>query len=123
MQSNLTHLEQREWNNCLVGTLETWSLADVVLWLHQTNRTALVRVGTGLNAGVLFFRSGQLYRCEWGMLNGEAALVALLSLRQGSFSLMQRDPPDALANIHRGTGELLLQIAVAQDHAARRVVA
>lgn len=113
------------WDSCLIGDLETWPLAELLLWLHQTGRTAMVRVGTGLRAGVLFFRSGQLFRCEWGPLAGEDALVALLDAAQGTFQLIQRDIPEARPNIGRPTAEVLFQCAVAtdersRDHAAAR---
>ncbi len=121
MQSLAQGVNERDWNSCLVGTLETWPLPDVVLWLHQTRRTAMVRIGVGVNAGVLFFKYGQLYRAEWGHLGGELALMALFEVKQGSFSLIQRDPPDAQPNISRSTGELLLQIAVAKDERGRHL--
>ncbi|MEE8409929.1 MAG: DUF4388 domain-containing protein [Myxococcota bacterium] len=130
MQTNIEHLEhlehlgspghgQQQWENCLVGSLETWPLADVILWLHQGGRSAMVRVGVGINAGVLFFVNGHLFRAEWGHLKGEQALIALLGLTHGAFTLIQRQPPDARPNIIRPTAELLLQLAVAQDERSR----
>jgi hypothetical protein len=106
-------------DNCLVGTLDTWPLSDIVMWLHQSRRTAMLRVGAGLSAGVLFFKEGELFRCEWGPLGGEQALIALLGVRRASFSLIQREPPEARPNIHRHTPELLLQLAVAMDERHR----
>ena len=103
----------------LVGTLETWPLVDIILWANQSHRTGMLRIGLGLNAGVIFFREGEAYRVEWGGLTGEQALLALLSIRTGSFSLTQRDPPLASANIRRPTAELLLQLAVSQDEGNR----
>ncbi len=47
----------------LMGALETWPLVDIILWLYQTRRSAMLRVGLGLGAGVLFFREGNLFRC------------------------------------------------------------
>jgi hypothetical protein len=121
MQSNATSERRthQHWDNCLVGTLETWPLADVVLWLHQTQRTGMVRVGSGIDAAVLFFKHGQLYRVEWGALAGEQALISLLGLARGTFTLIQREPPAARPNVARPTAELLLQLAVAQDERNR----
>ena len=103
----------------LVGTLETWPLVDILLWANQSRRTGMLRIGIGLQAGVLFFRDGDLYRAEWGGLMGEQALQALLAVTHGAFSLTQREPPLATANIRRKTAEILLQLAVSQDEAAR----
>ncbi len=111
--------DESMWDGCLVGTLETWPLSDIILWLHQSQRTGMLRLGTGLDAGVLFFRDGWLYRCEWGQLIGEQALFALLDLKRGSFSLMQREPPDARPNIQRPTAELLFNLTVALDEQRR----
>ena len=77
----------------LVGTLETWPLVDIILWANQSHRTGMLRVGVGLNAGILFFKDGDLFRVELGGLGGEQALLALLSIPDGSFSLTNRDPP------------------------------
>lgn len=118
MTSNVA-LDTNAWDGCLVGTLETWPLADIILWLHQTRRSAMVRIGAGVGAGVLFFRDGNLVRCEWGDAAGEAALLALLALRAGAFSLSQRQPPDAAPNISRPTAELLFHLTVAQDERNR----
>ena len=103
----------------LVGTLETWPLVDIMTWANQSHRTGMLRIGLGLNAGVIFFREGEAYRVEWGGLTGERALLALMSVRAGSFSLTQRDPPFATANVRRPTAEILLQLAVAQDERTR----
>jgi len=110
---------RESWDSCLVGSLETWPLADLLLWLHQSGRTAMIRLGSGLEAGVLFFREGYLFRCEWGPLAGEEALVSLLGLKRGAFQIIQRDIPDARPNIGRPTAEVLLQCAVAADERAR----
>jgi hypothetical protein len=120
MSSNvaLDHSAQ-SWDGCLVGTLETWPLTDIIMWLHQTQRSGMVRIGVGMGAGVLFFKHGDLYRCEWGELIGEEALLSLLGLREGAFSLIQRDPPDASPNIRQPTAELLFQLTVARDERNR----
>jgi hypothetical protein len=108
------------WDTCLIGSLDVWPLPDLLLWLHQTQRTAMVRVGTGLSAGVIFFNRGHMFRCEWGKLQGEQALMGLLVLREGSFSLIQRGIPEARPNIVRPTAEVLFQCAVAIDGQARQ---
>jgi len=121
MQTQQTQSDAKaeRWTNCLVGTLETWPLSDIILWLHQSRKTAMLRVGLDIRAGVLFFSNGELYRVEWRQRSGEEALIGLLNLTAGPFSLIQRAPPYAQPNIRRPTSELLLQIAVAQDERAR----
>lgn len=100
---------------CLVGTLETWPLSDLLLWLNKTGRTAMVRVGVGLEAGVIFVSNGLAFRCEWGRYSGQEALFGLLSLDHGVFSLIQRDVPRPRPNIFVPTEHLLLQFAVYSD--------
>ena len=117
MTPNMTQQAQSE--TCLVGQLETWNLAEVLMWLHENQRTAMVRVGIGLEAGVLFVSHGQLYRAEWGRFFGEQALYGLLSLPSGSFSLIQRDVPTPRPNINTPTPQLLLQCVVALDESRR----
>lgn len=111
--------DQSTLSGCLIGTLETWPLSDLLVWLHQTQRTAMVRVGSGLDAGVIFFREGSLVRCEWRGASGEDALLALLAEARGSFTLIQRALPDARPNIRRATPELLLQCTLALDEYRR----
>ena len=108
---------------CLVGSLETWPLSELLAWLHESQRSAMVRIGSGLDAGVLFFREGNLIRCEYKMLRGEEALLCLLDMSHGSFALMQRAGPDVRANIRRPTAELLLQYAVALNDNRHRETA
>ena len=103
----------------LVGTLETWALEDLLLWLNRSCRTGMVRVGVGLQAGVIFIKSGQIYRCEWGRLRGEKALLALMQVRQGVFSLVQRESPEPKANVFVATEQLLLEAAIALDESRR----
>jgi hypothetical protein len=107
----------------LVGTLATWPLADLLLWMHQSGRSAMIRIGSGLDAGVVFFVGGSIFRCEWGAAKGEQALIALLALKDGAFTIIQRLFPDVHPNVSRPTAELLLQCAIALDEGRRPTVA
>ncbi len=111
--------DEPTFNTCLVGTLETWPLADLLVWLHQSRRTAMVRIGSGAEAGVVFFREGTLVRCEWRSQRGEEALIGLLGVARGSFALIQRSVPEVRPNIARPTPELLLQCTIALDEGRR----
>ena len=95
-------------DGCIVGDLDTWALPNVIGWLHQGRRTAMVRVGQGLTAGVLFFREGHLTRCEFHGLDGEDALECLLEMNDGTLNIIQREIPDARPNVFKPTAEVLL---------------
>jgi len=99
----------------MMGNLETWPLSEILLWLNKTGRTAMVRVGVGLDAGIIFVSNGFAYRCEWGPYMGQQALFGLLCLERGFFFLIQRDVPQPRQNVFVPTEHLLLQFAVAQD--------
>src|SRR4051794_35773262 len=98
-----------ESDDCLAGILEDWPLPDLLQWLHRSTRTGMLRVGRGLDAGVLFFREGELYRCELARLSGEEALAELMGRHAGEFCLIQRQVPEPRRNIQRSTRELLAQ--------------
>ena len=117
MMSTTSHEEAKD--TCLVGTLDSWPLSEICTWLHLTQRSAMLRVGVGLEAGVVFFNGGELYRAEWGTLTGEQALLALLDVGNGSFALIQRDVPMPHPNVRTPTAELLLRCAISKDERAR----
>jgi hypothetical protein len=104
--------------SCLVGQLETWPLEEILLWLYQSERSAVLRVSTGREHAMLLVRGGHLSRVEWGTRMGEDALIALFGIPAGAFNLMLREPPDARANVLRPTPELLLQCTFAYDERA-----
>ncbi len=106
-------------DTCLVGMIETWPLVDLLVWLHQSRRTAMVRVGDGFDAGVIFLQDGELARCEWQKQRGEDALVSLLTKKRGSFALIQRAVPEIKPNIRTPTAELLLQCTMGLDENRR----
>src|SRR5687767_5104583 len=51
MMSTSSHAEAKD--TCLVGTLESWPLSEICTWLHLTQRSAMLRVGVGLEAGIV----------------------------------------------------------------------
>lgn len=106
--------------SCLAGRLEDWPLPDLLHWLHQSGRTAMLRIGDGLDSGVIFFRDGDLYRCELARFGGESALVELLARKAGRFCLIQRQVPEPRRNIQLPTRQLLLQCTVALDERVRQ---
>ena len=115
MITTSTHTTSHDDRSCLVGQLETWPLEEILLWLYESERSAVLRIGTGREHAMLMVRKGHLWRVEWGARGGEDALIALFGLSAGAFNLMLREPPDARANIKRPTPELLLQCTLAYD--------
>jgi hypothetical protein len=94
---------ERCWN----GTLEEWTIRGLLEWLHTEKRTAMLRVGEGLDACVVFFKEGTIYRCEWGHKSGDLGVEALLNLEEGKFCLIQRAFPEPLRNVAQDTPTLL----------------
>lgn len=101
------------------GDLSTWPLFDLLQWLHNTGRNAMVRIGKGLDGGVLFILNGYLFRVEYANKTGEEALLQLLQLSSAPFSLIQRDVPRPQPNIFLPTEQLLLQLSISIDEARR----
>jgi len=99
------HLEIRDPSP--VGTLDECSLRDLLGWCQGLRQSAMIRVGLGLEAGVVFVYEGEVFRCEWGHLVGEQALFGLLALRVGTYSLVTREIPRPHANVHTPTADLL----------------
>jgi hypothetical protein len=82
-------------------------LLRVLEWMHDEQRTGMIRIGEGLKAGVLLFMHGHLFRAEWGTLTGEAVVDALLSLRRARMMVLQREIPSARPNVRTATSLLL----------------
>lgn len=93
--------------DCWTGTLSQWTVVELLRWCHEGKRTAMVRVGKGLNCCVVFFREGNLYRCEWGSLRGDDAVMALMELDEASFYVIQRPFPEPPRNVGLPTEVLL----------------
>lgn len=98
---------ERGLRTSLSGDLRTWSAYDLLCWLVQTRRSALLSIGRGLSASKVFVRQGQIFRVEHGDERGEGALFSLLLQLDGEFQLLLRPPPDAHANVLSHTDELL----------------
>jgi hypothetical protein len=94
-------------DGCLVGTLSAWPLPDLLLWLYDTRRTAMVRIGSGFGAATLFLDEGVLFRCEWGHLEGRDVLEHVFALDEASFCVIQRDFPHPPPNFFLPQSDLL----------------
>ncbi len=98
-------------DRCLTGDVSSWSVQDIVLWLHRGGRSGMLRIGEGLDAGVIFFAAGFLFRVEWGGLAGEEALAKMIAVDSGAYHLILRDIPRPEPNIHQNTESLLARFA------------
>ena len=106
--------------NC-TGNLGQVGVRELLQWLHLGGYTAMLRVGLGLDACVAFFRDGTLYRCEFGEMQGDAAVAALLQLTQGEFCVIQRAFPEPRGNVRGATADLLANAAALQAQSSVRV--
>ncbi len=104
----------------LKGDLRSWSAFDILGWLVQSRRSALLIVGTGVGASKVFVRHGQIFRAEHGSARGEAALFTLLQQPEGEFQLLLRAPPDAHPNVLAQTEDILSRaVAAFNAHTAQ----
>ena len=104
---------ERGLRTSLNGDLKSWSAYDIVTWLVQTRRSAILTIGGGLRASRIFVRNGQIFRAEHGAERGENAVLLLLQILEGEFQLLLRAPPDAHPNVLVTTEELLYQAVAA----------
>lgn len=105
---------------CEIGELTPEALVALLGRLHDERCTGMLRVGPGLDAGVIFFHDGTVTRCEWRTLWGEEALMAILGVARASFMLIRRGIPQPAANIGLTTPDLLQHCAAALAALARR---
>lgn len=115
MQENRQVTELDAGRRSLVGDFRDWPLHEVLSWLSHGRRSALLRVDQAIGRAHVFVRDGQIFRVEAGTETGEAALLTLLTVEKGPFTLMLRTPPDARCNFTLSTGEFLLQAAASMD--------
>ena len=81
----LTSHQVSDDRSSLMGHLDTWSLDEILLWLYESERSAMLRIGTGRDHAMLFVRHGHLTRVEWGTRFGEEALIALFGTPAATF--------------------------------------
>lgn len=91
----------------LVGELKEVSVEEILIWLYERRRSAMVRIGRGLKTSSIFVEAGEITRVEHDGAIGEEALFALLALESGAFQLLLRAPPDARPNVVEPTDALL----------------
>ncbi len=97
------------------GTLAIMSLPEICQMIGLGRRSGmLLTVNEKKEKGILYFRDGQIFSAECGLLKGDEAVLHILQFRQGSFSFRARHPnPDA--NVTQKTPHLLMEAARLAD--------
>lgn len=89
------------------GSLTEMSLPDVVQILSNGRKTGRLQL-VGAKRGEIHFADGQVHDARCGELTGEEAFYALLTLREGTFSLDPSFVPPKRV-VHTSTEGLLLE--------------
>ncbi len=100
------------------GEISKWPIVDMLMWLHDSHRSVLMRVDANQKIGWLTVCNGTVMRCEYDGLVGKAALFALLSLTYGYFNVSAQVGTSIMRNIYAPTQKLLLQHAIKVDERA-----
>ena len=99
----------------MTGDLHDWPLGDMLLWLHQGQRTAELHVGYENGHGTIHLRQGAIYRAVCGELAGPEAVDAMMEIGAGEFSILPSYIPYPASNISGDTEALLLRWAIRRD--------
>ena len=99
----------------LTGNLSSWPCAGLFTWLNNSGQSAVVTLHLGTSPARVYFRRGTLIRCEWGELQGERALRAILRHREGHFSIHRRPVSTRRTNITRSVTGILLEYYTQYD--------
>jgi response regulator RpfG family c-di-GMP phosphodiesterase len=90
----------------VAGSLSDMSLPDLVQILAHSRKTGRLSVTSGAKRGEIHFVGGDIYDAAIDNLRGDSAVFAMLSFREGSFSL---DPSfTATSRAIQATAEMLL---------------
>jgi hypothetical protein len=94
----------------LAGDLRDWPIGDVLIWLHTSRRTAVLRMRAGDSQGKIWVKGGQILGCLWGNVEGEAALGAMLAQTHGSFTVTLDEATERSNNVRVPTPQCLLLV-------------
>ncbi len=107
------------------GTLEHFSLFDLLMLLTQTGKTGQLTIRLGPEEARMVLEKGRLYHAEFQDQSGEAVVTRIFTEAErtsnSAFSFdafeTQRLPPEfqQLQSIHTPTDQLLLNVAIALD--------
>lgn len=101
------------------GTLATMSVTEIVQMMELGQRGGMLLViNEKKEKGILYLREGQIISAEFRLLDGDAAALAVLKLKQGSFSF-RVEHPSPKPNVKQKTAALLLEAARHDDEDSR----
>jgi len=96
----------------LTASGETVSLFSLIQFLFSTQMSGALRIAKLEKSGVVFLEKGQIVHVEFSNLTGEAALLALLSLKGKELQfVLDRNGSTALQTVEKRTDHLLLELA------------
>ncbi len=102
----------------LTGSLEDFSIADIVQILNLGLKTARIEVVTGIRKGTIYTEAGKVVYALVGNRTGREAFSEMLKWTEGTFRIRHGETPEE-HNITMNTMQLLLESAREQDSAKR----
>jgi DNA-binding response OmpR family regulator len=111
--------EVLECRNDLSGRLSALSAADLIQMLCLGQKTTALRIRTEDVTGAVMLKQGRLIHATWGDLVGEAAVLAVVAVQDGVFSLTPL-PTNTPVTITRDWQAVLIEAARSFDEATRR---
>ena len=104
----------REEAKGLTGSLEEFSLTDIIQILSLGIKTAKVEITRGLEKGTLYLLHGQIMHASAGNLRGPEAFYELIRWAAGRFCIMHGQTTDE-TNVTVDTMRLLLEATTLMD--------
>jgi len=119
----------RDRGHIVSGGLGAWTVADLIRYMDFYGWTGKLSMSRADGHGTLHFRDGTLTNAALGELNGERAVLTMLSWNEGLFTLTH-EPADGPVgptvrpprNIHRGIEDMLLDALGTSAEMARDLV-
>jgi Domain of unknown function (DUF4388) len=105
------------------GQIKGATIPDLVQLECLSGVQRAVRVTSGSNVGVLFFRAGELVHAIFRSLTGEAAALDMLSWKEGTFEPVEREWPAQETISCHWQGLVLRAVQMQDEKQAQRVVA
>lgn len=99
----------------MVGSLSHMSMTELFTTLEYNGKTGILSISHSDAEGKVFFKDGNIIRCEYkGLLNLEA-IYRLLKLQEGVFEFVAKDLSSRPSEIPLTTQQILLEYARGLD--------